>query len=189
MHAVLTFNQKCCRVDLVQLGIRVQVSDHLHKVCCMLRTATGLIHFRSRFNNHASFEVERAQPPQHPPQLARSSFSEGPDSARFSDTGTAKAADGAEKSKRKGRFQIVEEDPTDPAKRGVGRSTSVASMDSHRSIQVCCPPNHSQALSMAPCLQSCLVAHSALQDMRFTNLLCIAKCALDCGKVVAKTSV
>ena len=87
---------------------------------------------RSRFSQHSTFEGDRA----HPPQLSRSSFSDVPDSARVSETGTAKAADGAEKSKRKGRFQIVEEDPTDPGKRGVGRSTSVASMDSHRSAQV-----------------------------------------------------
>lgn len=86
----------------------------------------------SRFSQHSTFEGDRT----HPPQLARSSFSDAPDSARVSETGTAKAADGAEKSKRKGRFQIVEEDPTDPGKRGVGRSTSVASMDSHRSAQV-----------------------------------------------------
>lgn len=85
----------------------------------------------TRFSQHSTFEVDRS----HPPQLGRSSFSEGPDSARVSESGTAKAADGAEKSKRKGRFQIVEEDPTDPGKRGVGRSTSVASMDSHRSAQ------------------------------------------------------
>ncbi|KAL3142631.1 hypothetical protein ABBQ38_002941 [Trebouxia sp. C0009 RCD-2024] len=88
-------------------------------------------HSTSRFSQHSTFEVDRS----HPPQLGRSSFSEGPDSARVSESGTAKAADGAEKSKRKGRFQIVEEDPTDPGKRGVGRSTSVASMDSHRSAQ------------------------------------------------------
>ena len=67
-------------------------------------------------------------------------MTEGPDSARVSDQGTAKAGEGAEKSKRKGRFQIVEEDAADPGKRGVGRSTSVASMDTHRSTQVtCCP--------------------------------------------------
>ncbi|KAL3152210.1 hypothetical protein ABBQ32_001296 [Trebouxia sp. C0010 RCD-2024] len=89
-------------------------------------------HSTSRFSQHSTFEVDRSHPP---PQLGRSSFSEGPDSARVSESGTAKAADGAEKSKRKGRFQIVEEDPTDPGKRGVGRSTSVASMDSHRSAQ------------------------------------------------------
>ena len=70
------------------------------------------------------------------PYLGRSSFTEGPDSGRVSDPGTAKAAEGAEKGKRKGRFQIVEEDAADPGKRGVGRSTSVASMDSHRSTHV-----------------------------------------------------
>jgi len=70
------------------------------------------------------------------PYLGRSSFTEGPDSSRVSDPGTAKAAEGAEKGKRKGRFQIVEEDAADPGKRGVGRSTSVASMDSHRSTHV-----------------------------------------------------
>ena len=86
----------------------------------------------SRFSQHSTFEGDRT----HPPQLARRYLAEAPDSARVSETGTAKAADGAEKSKRKGRFQIVEEDPTDPGKRGVGRSTSVASMDSHRSAQV-----------------------------------------------------
>ena len=71
--------------------------------------------------------------------LARTYTSEGlqPDSARVSETGTAKAAEGAEKSKRKGRFQIVEEDAADPAKQNrVGRSTSVASMDTHRANQV-----------------------------------------------------
>ncbi len=73
------------------------------------------------------------------PYLGRSSFTEGPDSSRVSDPGTAKAAEGAEKGKRKGRFQIVEEDAADPGKRGVGRSTSVASMDSHRSTHVSLP--------------------------------------------------
>lgn len=100
---------------------------------------------RSRFSQHSTFEGDKA----HPPQLSRSSFSDAPDSARVSETGTAKAADGAEKSKRKGRFQIVEEDPSDPGKRGVGRSTSVASMDSHRSAQV------SFGLSVPTVLQRC----------------------------------
>ena len=71
--------------------------------------------------------------------MARTYTSEGlqPDSARLSETGTAKAAEGAEKSKRKGRFQIVEEDAADPAKQNrVGRSTSAASMDTHRTNQV-----------------------------------------------------
>ena len=87
---------------------------------------------RSRFSQHGPFEVS------NPPQLGRTSFTEGPDSGRVSDPGTAKAAEGAEKSKRKGRFQIVEEDSAaDPGKRGVGRSTSVASMDTHRPAQVC----------------------------------------------------
>ena len=76
----------------------------------------------------------------NPPQLGRASFSEAPDSGRVSETGTGKAADGAEKSKRKGRFQIVEEDSSDPGKRGVGRSTSVASMDS-RPTQVRLTPH------------------------------------------------
>lgn len=86
-------------------------------------------HGVSRFSQHAPFEVEVG----NQPYLGRSSFTEGPDSSRVSDPGTAKAAEGAEKGKRKGRFQIVEEDAADPGKRGVGRSTSVASMDSHRS--------------------------------------------------------
>lgn len=90
-------------------------------------------HGGSRFSQHAPFEVEVGTAP-----LARTYTSEGmqPDSARLSETGTAKAADGAEKSKRKGRFQIVEEDAADPAKQNrVGRSTSVASMDTHRANQ------------------------------------------------------
>ena len=87
---------------------------------------------RSRFSQHAPFEVEVGSQP----YLGRSSFTEGPDSSRVSDPGTAKAAEGAEKGKRKGRFQIVEEDAADPGKRGVGRSTSVASMDSHCSTHV-----------------------------------------------------
>lgn len=97
--------------------------------------------YRSRFSQHAPFEVEVG----NQPYLGRSSFTEGPDSSRVSDPGTAKAAEGVEKGKRKGRFQIVEEDATDPGKRGVGRSTSVASMDSHRSthvslsLQLCLP--------------------------------------------------
>lgn len=89
---------------------------------------------RSRFSQHAPFEVEVGNAP-----LARTHTSEGlqPDSARLSETGTAKAAEGAEKSKRKGRFQIVEEDAADPAKQNrVGRSSSAASMDTHRSNQV-----------------------------------------------------
>ncbi len=88
--------------------------------------------YRSRFSQHAPFEVEVG----NQPYLGRSSFKEGPDSSGVSDPGTAKAAEGAEKGKRKGRFQIVEEDAADPGKRGVGRSTSVASMDSHRSTHV-----------------------------------------------------
>lgn len=93
--------------------------------------------YRSRFSQHAPLEVEVGSQA----YLGRSSMTEGPDSARVSDQGTAKAGEGAEKSKRKGRFQIVEEDAADPGKRqGVGRSTSVASMDTHRSTQVtCCP--------------------------------------------------
>lgn len=83
-------------------------------------------HGASRFSQHVPFGVDVG----NPPQLGRASFSEAPDSGRVSETGTGKAADGAEKSKRKGRFQIVEEDSSDPGKRGVGRSTSVASMDS-----------------------------------------------------------
>lgn len=74
-----------------------------------------------------------------PGPLARTHTSEGlqPESGRISETGTAKAAEGAEKSKRKGRFQIVEEDAADASKQSrVGRSTSVASMDTHRTNQV-----------------------------------------------------
>lgn len=88
-------------------------------------------HGTSRFSQHAPLEVEVGSQA----YLARSSMTEGPDSARVSDPGTAKAGEGAEKSKRKGRFQIVEEDAADPGKRAVGRSTSVASMDTHRSTQ------------------------------------------------------
>lgn len=91
---------------------------------------------RSRFSQHSTFDVG----PQGQPQLGRPSYQDMPDSARISEPGTGRAADGAEKSKRKGRFQIVEEDPADPAKRGVGRSTSVASMDSHRPAQVSVTP-------------------------------------------------
>lgn len=86
-------------------------------------------HGSSRFSQHSTFDVGGQ------PQLGRSSYQDMPDSARVSEPGTAKAGEGAEKSKRKGRFQIVEEDPADPSKRGVGRSTSVASIDSHRSVQ------------------------------------------------------
>ena len=111
----------CCCTLCSQIATRHATALRSMLSCCS-----------SRFSQHSTFEVDRS----HPPQLARSSFSDAPDSARVSETGTGKAADGAEKSKRKGRFQIVEEDPTDPGKRGVGRSTSVANMDSHRSSQV-----------------------------------------------------
>lgn len=134
--------------QMAQRLLAVNPHMHGHVNLGAIKAAKLLTLCRSRFNQHAPFEVERA----HPPQLGRTSFTEGPDSARVSEPGTAKAAEGAEKSKRKGRFQIVEEDPTDPGKRGVGRSTSVASMDSHRSTQVCCtsclhvPPPHCSVL-------------------------------------------
>ena len=132
MHTEGTMLQKTC-ISHEHKVYKQQVMVNLCCTCILLLTMFPA-RCRSRFSQHSTFEVDRS----HQPQLGRSSFSEAPapDSARVSESGTAKAADGAEKSKRKGRFQIVEEDPTDPGKRGVGRSTSVASMDSHRSAQV-----------------------------------------------------
>ncbi len=88
--------------------------------------------YRSRLSQHAPFEVEVGSQP----YLGRSSFTEGPHSSQVSDPGTAKAVEGTENGKGKGRFQIVEEDAAAPGKRGAGKSTSVASMDSHRSTHV-----------------------------------------------------
>ena len=148
VYAQRLLTQDCNELDpgcLVLPTFHLVALPHLYKLSAMYIGVALLWHvaridsnvpwvvYSSRFGQHAPFEVEVG----NPPHLARNSFTEGaPDSARVSESGTAKAAEGAEKGKRKGRFQIVEEDASDPGKRGVGRSTSVASMDSHRSTQV-----------------------------------------------------
>ena len=91
--------------------------------------------YRSRLSQHAPFEVEVGSQP----YLGRSSFTERPHSSQVLDPGFAKAVEGAEKGKGKGRFQIVEEDAAALGKRGAGKSTSVASMDSPRSTHISLP--------------------------------------------------